>query len=182
VQVKSPQQQQAPHPMNKSPKAPSRATKASPLTTPSRVKVPTHMTKGGQPAECQVLLNSGSQCANPSRHPWDTKSAPKGGLPMGATLYSCTTHGKRLAAGQTLRWTKVEKPYDPSLWGGTLQAPKAPQQAPKAPSSPKAAKAAPKAPKAPTMTLQQALQAPKAAPLPAPKAIGPATPSGGPVA
>ena len=158
MQTRTAAQQGAPHPMGQTPKAAAAKAAAgakAAKAAKAAAKVPTHLTKGGQPAECQVMLNGSQQCANPSRHEW---IGPMGGLPKGQHGWSCTTHGKRISQGAQRVWTKVDKAYDPTLWGGTLAAPKA---APKAASQPKAAKAAPRAKAAPKAASQ-----PEAAPKP----------------
>lgn len=99
-------------------KAKSRATTATPLTTPARVKVPTHLTTTGMPAQCMIMVGA-KRCANPSRHPWTHGRAK---------VWTCTTHGKRVAVQGTqgYKWaTSDNVAYDPTLWGGTLPTPKA---------------------------------------------------------
>lgn len=87
--------------------APISASKASKASKPAKVgPVPAHLTKGGKASQCQVLTHRG-QCSNPARHPY------KGG-------WTCSTHGKRVAAGKAYSLAKVVKAYDPSLWGGVI--------------------------------------------------------------
>jgi hypothetical protein len=164
MQVRTPK---APHPMGAAatPEAPSkdpkvnpqsksRSTQSTPLTTPTRTKVPTHLTKAGQAAQCQVMMGT-KRCSNPARHSW-----PHGKV----TVWTCTTHGKRIMTQGTTgyRWAMAEVAYDPTLWGGKVPTPKAPQATPKAPQAPKAKAKAPKAPEAPQATPEAHPEAPQA--------------------
>lgn len=116
-------------------RAKSRATTATPLTTPARVKVPTHLTASGMPAQCMIMVGA-KRCANPSRHPWTHGRAK---------VWTCTTHGKRVAVQGTqgYKWaTSDNVAYDPTLWGGTLPTAPAKVRAPKGPKSGAPAKGA----------------------------------------
>lgn len=82
---------------------------AKPAAKPAKIStVPAHLTKGGKVGQCQVLTSKG-QCSNPSRHPL-----------LGG--FTCTTHGKRVAAGKVYKMVKADKAYDPTLWGGPVTA------------------------------------------------------------
>ena len=102
----------------------------------AKVKVPTHLTKGGKPAECQVMMNGHIQCANPSRHEVGATSTLSGqvratGVAQGQVRWTCSTHQGPLHRGKVLSFTAKDVAYDPTLWGITPTTLVAPVATPK---------------------------------------------------